>query len=227
MLPQCALQVRDNVKFQVSKNGVWCRIFFVCAFFLAFGHITSSSVRHFPMLLHLNNHEVHKFIILLREPSFWYFLLYALRTHSHYWLHFPPTYFLLMECVDCVSPLLSKLLLFRWFSSRHLWHYCLCFSRYRCFSHPISEIWGLILSKSWRRYKNYPQMHYLCFYRRWAVLQTSLIPASCCISIWGGSHFNHTVSLKGSHKNYKMAIFLIPLVALAFLFLINCPHVLY
>lgn len=27
----------------------------------------------------------------------------------------PPTYFLLMECVDCVSPSLSKLLLFRWF----------------------------------------------------------------------------------------------------------------
>lgn len=68
-----------------------------------------------PMLLRLNNHEVHKFIILLRESSFWYFLLYALRTHSHYWLHFSPTHFLLMECVDCVSPSLSKLLLFRWF----------------------------------------------------------------------------------------------------------------
>lgn len=78
--------------------------FFLCAFFLAFGHIISRSVRHFPMLLHLNNHEVHKFIILLWESSFWYFFLYALRTHSHYWLHFPPTYFLLMECVDCVSP---------------------------------------------------------------------------------------------------------------------------
>lgn len=105
VLPQCALQVRDNVKFQVLKNAVWCRIFFVCIFLsVHHGHIISSSVRHFPMLLHLNNHEVHKFIILLRESSFWYFFLYALRTHSHYWLHFPPTYFLLMECVDCVSP---------------------------------------------------------------------------------------------------------------------------
>lgn len=93
---QC--QVSGFEKWGVMQN------FFCVAFFLGLGHIISSSVRHFHMLLHLNNHEVHTFIILLRESSFWYFLLYALRTHSHYWLHFPPTYFLLMECVDCVSP---------------------------------------------------------------------------------------------------------------------------
>lgn len=56
------------------------------------------------MLLHGNNHEVHEFIIMLWESSFWYFLMYTLRTDSHHWFSFPPDLFPFMKRSDSVSP---------------------------------------------------------------------------------------------------------------------------
>lgn len=180
VLPQCALQVQGNVKFQVLKNGVWCRIF-SRAFFSAFGHIISSGVRHFPMLLHLNNHEVHEFIILLRESSFWYFSLYALRTHSHYWLHFPPDLFPFNGMRRLCEPSLSKLLLLCWFLP-------VIFDVTAFVFHDsvVSLIPSVRFGASFCRdledgRRNYAQMYYLCFYQ---VSYSADESDSCILLYW-------------------------------------------
>lgn len=78
---------------------------FLCIFFRPLS-VASVHCRHFPMLLHRNKHELHKFIILLWE-SFFLILLYVC-SEDRFPLLAPffsaPTYFLLMECSDCVRP---------------------------------------------------------------------------------------------------------------------------
>lgn len=137
---------------------------FLCVFFhlLWFGPLAGASVqfRHFLTLLHLNKHELHEFIILLRESSFfWYFFMYALRTDSHHWIHFFPLDLFPFNGMQglyeaslsrlhliCLVFLVSTSLLFIFFFNT-----ACVFHENIVSPQPISEILGLILSPFGRR----------------------------------------------------------------------------
>lgn len=99
------MKIKKKKKKRRRDSNTWMQNCF-CAFFFRPLPVASVHCRHFPMLLHLNKQELHKFIIPLRE-SFFLILLYVC-SEDRFPLLAPffsaPTYFLLMECSDCVRP---------------------------------------------------------------------------------------------------------------------------